>query len=405
MEDVLEPHQQATAGRAAMEPVVLTVQDTTMLDYSLLRDTTDGLISIGGAGVAVHTTLVVTEASRPLGVLDLDSRFRKSEHECLPENPIESERWLRGLQRSAQLGEACPDTRVVNVCDWEGDMWEMFQKQSECQSTGLLVRANPARYHKVAHADGSEEDLQRYMEQLPVTAKCQIELTARWGHPVRSKRKVKLQVRVAPVQLLAPGSSGASLPMIAVLAQEPTTPSKGSPVRWLLLCTEGEATAKNALRILHWYRRRWDIKEFFRILKFSTRIESFSFYKVESVLKCLAFDAVTAWCVLSLQRMVRDEPHRAATDVVSKDTIFVMYLLLYNRAKVQACPLPDWSPNVRTFVVDLFRFAEFEPSKHREIPGVIEIGQAMNKLTPIVRTHELLKQDGMLVAVPSSTAG
>ena len=185
----------------------------------------DGLVSIGGAGkggvgVVVHTSLVVNEAGRPLGVLDLDGRFQKSEYECMPDEPKESERWLRGLQRSAQLGEVCPNTQVVNVCDREGDIWEMFQRQSELQSTDLLVRANRSRKRKVVHPDGSEEDLQRYMEQLPVTTKCEVELVARGGEQACSRRKVKLQVRVAAVQLLAPGSSGTSLPVVVVLAQE-----------------------------------------------------------------------------------------------------------------------------------------------------------------------------------------
>ena len=189
------------------------------------------------------------------------------------------------------------------MCDREGDMWEMFQKQSERQSTGLLVRVNRARHRKVVLHDGSEEDLQRYMEQLPVTDQCKVELAARGGRHAHSTRKVKLQVRVVAVQLLAPGSSGVSLPMIAVLAQESATPSNGSPLRWLLLCTEGEATADNALRILHWYRRRWVVEEFFRVLKSGIRIEERRFDEVKDLLKCLAFDAITAWRVTN--RIVR----------------------------------------------------------------------------------------------------
>ena len=139
------------------------------------------------------------------------------------------------------------------------------------------------------------------------------------GSQACSERKVKLQVRVAEVRLLAPGSSGESLPMVAVLAQESAASSKGSPLRWLLLCTEGEASADNALRILHWYRRRWVVEEFFRILKSGTRIESRRFNEADDLLKCLAFDSITAWRVFDLQRMARDQPHLAATDVVSKD--------------------------------------------------------------------------------------
>ena len=398
MEDVLESHRQATAGRAAMESVVLTVQDTTMLNYSSLRDVTDGLVSIGGpgkggVGVVAHASLVVNEAGRPLGVLDLDCGFRKGEHENLDDDSKESERWLRGLQRSAQLGEVCPKTRVVNVCDREGDIWEMFERQSEHKSTGLLVRANRGRQRKVMHPDGNEENLLQHMEKLPVTTKCNIEVAARGGSQACSERKVKLQVRVAQVRLLAPGSSGASLPMVAVLAQESAASSKGSPLRWLLLCTEGEASADNALRILHWYRRRWVVEEFFRILKSGTRIESRQFDEADDLLKCLAFDSITAWRVFDLQRMARDQPHLAATDVVSKDWIYMLYLQLHDLDIVKARSPPDWVPDVRTFVVDLGRFAGFIPSKRQPLPGVKKIWQAMKLLTPAVHAYRLVKAE------------
>ena len=122
-------------------------------------------------------------------------------------------------------------------------------------------------------------------------------------------------------------------------------------------------------------------------------------------MKCLAFDATTAWRVFDLQRMARDEPHRVATDAVSKDTIFVLYLQLYELAMVRACPPPDWSPDVHTFVVDLGRFAGFQPLKRQPVPGVQKIWQAMKLLIPTVQYHRMLKQSGMLTAEPNSTVG
>lgn len=47
--DILEPHQEAMAERCRSRPVVLAVQDTTMLNYSGL-EATEGLLGIGGGG-------------------------------------------------------------------------------------------------------------------------------------------------------------------------------------------------------------------------------------------------------------------------------------------------------------------------------------------------------------------
>ena len=46
-----------------------------------------------------------------------------------------------------------------------------------------------------------------------------------------------------------------------------------SPLNWLLICTEGEADADNALRICKWYETRWGVEEYFRVLKSGCKIE------------------------------------------------------------------------------------------------------------------------------------
>ena len=81
MDDILESHQQATSERAGLESVALAVQDTTMLNYDNLRNTTSGLVKLGGGGKGVkgimaHVCLVVNEAGRPLGVMDVNGTAR-----------------------------------------------------------------------------------------------------------------------------------------------------------------------------------------------------------------------------------------------------------------------------------------------------------------------------------------
>ena len=146
----------------------------------------------------------------------------------------------------------------------------------------------------------------------------------------------------------------------------------------------------------------WVVEEFFRILKSGTRIESRQFDEADDLLKCLAFDAITAWRVFDLQRMARDQPRLAATDVVSKDTIYMLYLQLHDLDIVKARPPPDWVPDVYTFVVDLGRFAGFQPSQRQPLPGVKKIWQAMKLLMPTVRVYSLLAQCELLNTEPNS---
>ena len=191
---------------------------------------------------------------------------------------------------------------------------------------GLVVRSNRARKRRVAVGKGRE--LWKHMQSLAPCATETLQLTDRGGRQARKGRKAKLQIRVAKVRLPPPAKcrDREPLSMVAVRATEADPPAGKRRLDWLLLCSEGEADAQSAKRILRWYRCRWVVEEFFRVLKTGTRIERRMFDAADDLDKCLAFDAVTAWRVFTLERAARDTPTRAATDFVSKDDIFILYL-------------------------------------------------------------------------------
>ena len=162
MHHILEPHQASTAERCQMEKVVLAVQDSTTLNYHGL-EATEGLCAIGGRGTGAqglmaHFGLAVNPVGRPLGLYNLNADFRATEEEKAAdiERDTESARWLEGLQRARELQAACPNTRVITVCDREGDTWEML-RMAAVEDAGLLVRANATRQRKVLRDDGTTQ--------------------------------------------------------------------------------------------------------------------------------------------------------------------------------------------------------------------------------------------------------
>ena len=66
----------------------------------------------------------------------------------------ESVRWLHGLEHAEQLASACPDTRVITVCDREADIWDMSRSARETGDE-LLVRSDRGR--RVAANGGTSE--------------------------------------------------------------------------------------------------------------------------------------------------------------------------------------------------------------------------------------------------------
>ena len=277
-------------------------------------------------------------------------------------------------------------------------MWGLYARQAEDPAAaGLLVRACRSKQRKVL-VDGKKLDLGKHMDTLPPCASRSIEIPARGGRAARKKRKAVLALRIARVELLAPeGKSPRTLPMTAVLVAERNPPSGArQPLRWLLLCSEGEATPEWADRIRQWYETRWSIEEFFRVLKTGTRIEDRRLDDAEDLRKCLAFDAVTAWRVFDLDRAARETPDRPADEIMSRDEIFMLYLGLYDYRVIRCRAPPDYIPDLRTFAIDLGRYVGFIPSKRQPMPGTAKLWTGMTYLMQATAALQQMRSAGML---------
>ena len=104
----------------------------------------------GTKGIAAHFGLAITTARRPLGVFEIDATMRDGKDES------ESVRWLKHFDKAQEIARACPGTRVVTVCDREGDIWELLSR-AVATGTSLVVRA--CRQRRVLCEDGKKKGL------------------------------------------------------------------------------------------------------------------------------------------------------------------------------------------------------------------------------------------------------
>jgi hypothetical protein len=134
--EIQREHQGATIKRLAGESVILAVQDTTSLNYDTHEKTEGiGYISDKTKGVNIHSCIAVTPDGLVLGVLDQthynrpqakDDTMTKEVKKNRPIEEKESNRWLVVMENACRN---IPDEiKVINVCDREGDMYELFNK-------------------------------------------------------------------------------------------------------------------------------------------------------------------------------------------------------------------------------------------------------------------------------------
>ena len=208
------------------------------------------------------------------------------------------------------------------MCDREGDIWDLLHRQHElADQVGVLVRSNGARQRQVVLDDGRTVPLRAHMEALGPVGHKEVTIEAQGGKRARAGRTARVAMRIARVHLRVPKEAAEKtpdrLPVIAVSVKEDHPPEHiKAGLNWLLLCTEGEVDADNALRICQWYETRWGIEEYFRIVKSGCKIQKRQFHKAERLLKCLAFDAITAWHVFDTYRRAKAHPDTSAKEVV-----------------------------------------------------------------------------------------
>lgn len=311
-ERILARHVAATCQRLAEEPLVLAVQDTTLLDYTD-HPQTEGLGPLGNPkthGLVVHGTLTFTPERVPLGLLSLQVWTRDAvtygklpDHKRRPLAEKESRKWLSSVDAVAQAKRACPQTQFVCMGDREADIYELFV-QDRPVGVDLLVRASWDR-----RVDADEGSLWAALEAGPNVGTVQVSVPR---HGTRPARVATVQLRVRKLTLRPPARSNgthlAPVALGAVLAREPTPPAGVEALEWLLLTTVPTTTLADAAQRLAWYACRWGIEVWHMTLKSGCRIEAKQLEDVAHLRRCLTVLAIVAWRIQFATMLARAAP-------------------------------------------------------------------------------------------------
>ena len=260
-----------TAIRAAGRDVVV-VQDTSEVSLGGRRAKANGYgpIGKGGAlrGLMEHAVLAVDAGSGAvLGLLDAKVWNRtggKVKHRrTRPTQQKESQRWLDGARRAAQVLAAAAS--ITGVSDRESDIYEHFALRP--QNMHLIVRACQNRRIEVDEEEEFDLLFSR-VDNLPEQGRFKADIPAA---PGRKARTGELAVRFSQVVLRKPRHGAADLPETITLTmvdvRETSTPPDGKPIHWRLLTTLPIINLAEARRAVDLYRMRWVIEEYFHTQK------------------------------------------------------------------------------------------------------------------------------------------
>jgi len=361
---ILDCHADKSVVRAGDHPVVLCLQDTTELDFS----SQPGIAGLGRLnyearqGMYVHPTLMVTPEGQALGVIDAWTWARKAKGE---DDIKESQRWIEGYGIVADRAESQPNTRFVYVADREADIQELMEEaRRRDYAADYLIRAKHNRKlvggEKLWDSVASQEPL-GYIEFM-------LEATAQ-----RKARKVCQTLTAQRVTL--PRKKGKpALEVTLMVAREETPPAGEKAIIWRLLTNRTVETLEQASEMINWYRRRWLIEIFFRVLKSGCRVESLQLSSIDRLERAIMIYLIIGWRILHIVTTGQACPNLPCDVVFDPQEWQAAWTVKYRRKP------PQETPELGEMVRIIAGFGGFLGRKSDGFPGAKALWEGMEKV-------------------------
>lgn len=415
-EKILKPHQEQTVARMRMRKLVFVAQDTTTLSYSS-HLALEGAGQIGrgtgasGRGLFVHTAEAFDDSGLPLGILgqlqwsreELGFDKERVDH---PLSGREIERWLISLDALAATQKQLPGTKVIVLSDRESDFNEYLLK---AKGHGLAV---VVRGKSNIRTDSTKKPVVEALREETPLGEMMLEITQVAGPKKRRKKKegdaperkrkerksrtARLRVHAKRIILrkanygVGASASDEERSFWAILVEELSAPEGFECLQWLLFTTEDlslDPKAK-AFEVIDWYKRRWGIETFHKILKSGCRVESARFEAIDRTKNFVTMMSLIAWRLHALVYAQREMPEESCVRQLSAAEWKVLYLKI---KKTRAFPAEP--PSMRQATHWIARLGGFMGRKGDGEPGPLTLWRGWQRLMDLTEGYTLLESN------------
>jgi len=300
--EILFPHICNVRKRCFEEEVVLVVQDTTFLNFSL-HPCVKGMGYIGNhgnfIGMLVHNAYGVSgKDKKPLGLINQQIIVRngivkkeETNRERLSRKR-ESEKWEKGLIASNELLK--DHKKIIQVADREADIYVFIKKILELGQSFVIRCDNKHRLTEQGH-------IYDEIEKSNIVGRTEIRIQR---NGKRKRRTAIVEIKSCSVNIIAPkiiNRKGENLPINIVIAEEINTPVATDRLSWILLTGEPIDTFQDCMKVIGYYQSRWLIEEFHKGLKTGCKIEDRQLQSREKLEKLLGVFSITVYQLLLLR--------------------------------------------------------------------------------------------------------
>jgi Transposase DNA-binding len=371
-ESVLTPHRVETQRRMeAHSGVVLILHDTTVLDYSGLKEI-EGLGQVGdghGRGYYAHNSLAVAAETRwVLGLASqiLHTRRRAPPGEKKEERRRRADRESRLWKKASQLIPPAPAGRWwVDVADRGADITEFLDYEEQAGKKYVVRSQHNRRLVRENQGKSEPVKLHDWARTLAAHGERTVEVKARPGQQARlATVGVAWQaVTLRPPRQRRGDERGVPLPIWMVRVWESAPPPGVEGLEWILLTNVPVNDLQQACERVDWYSMRWIIEEYHKGMKTGCDIEAMQFSYRERLEPAIALVSVVALTLLQLRDQSRDPQaaRRRADEVLPLPWIRLLSRWRHGEAR------EDWT--LHEFYFALARLGGHQNRKHDHPPG------------------------------------
>jgi len=331
-EEILQTHREATVRRMLNSgETILAVQDTTSLNYNTHEKMEGiGYISDKTLGVNIHSCLAVTTKGLTLGLLDQVSYNREQAnsnsqtHDSKKVRPLEdkeSYRWVKTYETSTfNLPEG---VKVINVCDREGDMYELLDT---IETSGGLFLIRVAQNRMTV----DNRQILDAVRKKRCIGKMEITIPRDSRNNVK-ERKGTLQIRYDRYDIKRPSilnkikTLKASIELWVIHAKEESPPKGVEPIEWFLMTNEPVEDVQAAYERIQYYTHRWKIERFHFVLKSGCKVEKLQERSMDKTTLLVLMYSIIAVLILNMTYIARILPNVSCTVLFEEDEWKVLY--------------------------------------------------------------------------------
>ncbi len=385
-------HQKRTKVRMQGHSVVLSIHDTSYLNYDD-HEATEGLGSIGGPvednpaqGLICHSAMALTEKGVPLGIqhMKIWARPEKGIGERATDCPTEDKesfKWIEGMREAKKLYSG--NTQMIFIADREGDMFELLL-EAKTLGIDVVIRSKHDRmiigkdyylsWHLAKQTDGGYALVEDTKNNRDASVKITYSKVA-FNDPKENRAKHLARNDIDRVEIYV------------VEAREENPPEGVEPLYWRLLTTIPVTSKDLAEKIISYYRKRWHIESYFKVLKKGCcDVESCCLQTGGKLEKYLSVFAIIAWRIYWMVHINRYAPDSPCTFVLT-DTEWKTLYCRTNKTKA----LPEGPPiTIREAIRLIAKMGGFNGRKGDGEPGMITLWRGWIRLQDMVEMFEVM---------------